>query len=155
MQTKLKTRSLESIRITTSSTLCTPRVRILYSRVTECIRTVLRTKKVSFLRDAVWFYFSREIKKKKKNFIEHGFFSPRAMIIITIIIFYFSHSFTASVSLNLSLSQYLSLSRTLPTGESESLSNVLHQWANRFKTIMPRNRKLKMTVADIKALRSP
>lgn len=34
----------------------------------------------------------------------------------------------------------------------ESLSSVLHQWVNRFKTIIPRNRKLKMTVADTEAL---
>lgn len=35
------------------------------------------------------------------------------------------------------------------------LSNVLHRWANRFKTIMPRNRKLKMTVADTEQRYAP
>lgn len=50
----------------------------------------------------------------------------------------------------------LFLSPTLPRRPaSESLSNVLHQWANRFKTIIPRNRKLKMTVADTRGALFP
>lgn len=86
--------------------------------------------------------FNLILFRAKNNYIGHSLF------IIIIFSFFI-------ISLKLSA---IFLPRTLHRGDTrslggwgwggESLSNVLHQWANRFKTIMPRNRKLKMTVAD-------